>query len=97
MQFARECGCQIETKSIYVHLRDPITQRIHDQFEHLGMTHIKAVACARIVHVIALTIRQETVVGRVIQAFQAKCGPEVIALGGVVIDDVEDDFDPLTM
>ena len=57
------------------------------------MAHVEGVAGARVVHVVLLVVLDEAVVGRVVDALEAQRRAEVVALGGVVVDHVEDDLD----
>ncbi len=57
------------------------------------MAHVERVAGARVVHVVALVVLDEPVVRRVVDPLEAQRGSEVVSLGGVVVDDVEDDLD----
>ena len=51
------------------------------------------VAAAREVHVVPRACREQPVVGGVVDAAQRQRRPEMVALGRVVVDDVEDDFE----
>jgi hypothetical protein len=93
VELPRERGREIEAKAVDVHLRGPVAQRIHDQREHLRAAHVQRVAGARGVEVVASVSRDELVVGRVVDTLEAQRGAEVIALRGVVVDDVEEDLD----
>ena len=48
---------------------------------------------ACVVHVVARVARHEPVVGLVVDALERERRADVVALGGVVVDDVEDDLD----
>ena len=76
-----------------MHLGDPVAQRVHDQLDRVRVPHVEGVAGAGVVHVVALVVLDEAVVGRVVDALEAQRRTEVVALGGVVVDDVEDDLD----
>ncbi len=54
------------------------------------MAQVHAVAGPRVVHVVAAILGDEVVVGRVVEALEVQVRPEVVALRGVVVDDVED-------
>ena len=51
MQFPGERTAQIESKTIDMHLVDPVTQRIHDQLQYMRRLHIQRIATAGVVHV----------------------------------------------
>ena len=57
------------------------------------MSHVERVAGAGVVHVVLRAVLDEPVVGRVVDAAQRQRRAEVVALAGVVVDDVEDDLD----
>ncbi len=59
-----------------------------------GMLHVERVAAARVVHVVAPVVGAQPVVRRVVDAAEAQRRAELVALGGVVVDDVEDHLDP---
>ena len=59
-----------------------------------GMRHVQRVAAAGVVHVVT-PVAVQAIVGGVVEAAEAERRPQVVALGGVVVDDVEDDLDPL--
>ena len=80
-------------KSIDVADFDPIAQRIHHHLQHTGMAEIERVAAAGEVIVIARLVRQEPIVRRIVDAAKAQRWAEVIALGGMIVNDVEDDLD----
>ena len=93
VEFARERGCKIEPEAIHVHLTDPVAEAVHDQLEAVRVTDIKGVAGARVVHVAPSVMGHETVVGRVVDALERQHRTEIVALGRVVVDDVEDHLD----
>jgi hypothetical protein len=77
-----------------VHLLDPVPQAVHDELQRPRVGHVQRVAAAGEVHVVAAVVGQP-VVGGVVDPAEAERGPQVVALGRVVVDDVEDDLDPL--
>ncbi len=94
MQFAGERRRQIEAETVDVHLQHPVAQRVHDQLQHLRVRHIERVAGAGVVHVVARLVADQAVVGGVVDPAERQGRAEVVALGRVVVDDVEDDLDP---
>ena len=61
--------------------------------QHLGVPHVEAVAGAGVVEVEARLVRDEPVVGRVVDATERQRRPDLVAFGGVVVDDIEDHLD----
>ncbi len=84
---------EVEAEPVDVHLGDPVPQRVHDHLEDVRGPHEQGVPGARRVHVVAGVVGQ-TVVRRVVDALEGQRRAQVVALGGVVVDDVEDDLDP---
>lgn len=59
-----------------------------------GVTHVQAVAGASVVHVVPGAFGHQAVIGGIVYALEAEHWPQVIALCGVVIYHVQNDFDP---
>ena len=93
VQLARQRRGEVEAEAVDVALDDPVAQRVHDQPEHARVHRVEAVAGAREVHVAARVVRHQPVVRGVVDALEREHRPEVVALGRVVVDDVEDDLD----
>ena len=74
-----------------MHLADPVAQRVHHQLEHLRLRHVEGVAAAGDVGVAAPAVG--SVVGAVVVAAEADGRAVDPALGGVVVDHVEDDLE----
>ena len=91
---AGEAGREIEPESVDVVGVDPVPQGIEDHLQHARMVEVEGVAGAGRVPVLTRVLRLELVVARVVDAAQGQGRAEVAALGGVVVDDVEDDLDP---
>ena len=77
-----------------MHLEHPVPQRVHDHLQHLRVAHVQAVAAAGVVLVVRRALGRQSVVRGVVDAAEAQGRPAVVALGGVVVDDVEDHLDP---
>ena len=93
MQLAGQRTGQIEAEAIDVHLGHPVAQRVHHQFQHLGVHHVQRVAGAGEIHVVTRVIGHLAVVSGVVDAFHRKHRAQAIAFAGVVVDHVENDFD----
>src|SRR5690606_2210251 len=72
VQLARERGSQIEPEAIDVHLFDPVSKTVHDELQHVRMLHVECVAAAGVVHVIALVVVHEAIVGSVVYSSKAE-------------------------
>ena len=93
VQLAGQGGGQVEAEAVHVHLGDPVAQRVHDQLQHVRGAHEQGVAGAGRVVVMGLVLLHQAVVGGVVDAAEAQGGAHVVALGGVVVDHVEDHLD----
>ena len=87
-------GGQVEAEAVDVHLRHPVPETVHQELDAPGMRHVERVAASRVVHVVTAILCHQPIVGRVVDPAEAERRPELVALGGVVVDDVEDDLDP---
>ncbi len=54
------------------------------------MAEVQRVSGARVVNVVAQLVRNEPVIGAVVDALEGKGGAQLVAFGGVVVDDVQD-------
>ena len=94
VELARERRGEVEAEAVDVALDREVAQRVHDQPQHRGMHRVERVAGAGVVHVVAGVAGDGAVVGEVVDALECEHRPQVVALGGVVVDDVEDHLDP---
>ncbi len=97
VQLACQRAGEIEAKAVDVAVDDPVAQRVHDQPQDARVDWVEAVARAREVHVEARVVGHQAVVRRVVDALERQHRAEVVALRGVVVDDVEDHLDALAM
>src|SRR5450759_1949451 len=93
MELAGQGRREVEAEPVNMHLFDPVAQGVHDQLQDVGVAHQQAVAGARGVVVLRLVLVDEAVVGGVVDAPEGDRRALLVALGGVVVDDVEDDLD----
>ena len=84
---------QVEAEAVDVHLQHPVPQRVHDQLQRVRVAGVEAVAGAGEVLVELQVPVEESVVRGVVDAAEVDRRTEVVALGGVVVDDVEDHLD----
>jgi len=90
---AGQGGGEVEAEAVDTHFLDPVAQAVHDHAQHIGVAQLERVAGACEVVVIALLTLHQVVVGAVVDAPEAQRRPQVVALGGMVVDDVQDDLD----
>ncbi len=76
-----------------MHLQHPVPQRVHDQLQRVRVAGVEAVTGSGEVFVEPQVAVEEPVVGGVVDAAEVDCRAQVVALSGVVVDDVEDDLD----
>ena len=93
VELARERRGQVEAEPVDVTLHGEVAQRVHDQPQHARVHRVEAVAGPGEVHVEAALVGDQPVVRRVVDALERQHRPEVVALGRVVVDDVEDHLD----
>ncbi len=93
VELAREGRRQVEAEPVHVHLEHPVPQRIHDELQRVRIADVQAVAGARVVGVVPLVVILEPVVRLVVDAAHRQGRTEMAALGGVVVDHVEDHLD----
>ena len=94
VQGAGERRREVEAEAVDVHLDDPVPEAVHHELQHVRVPHVQRVAGARVVHVEARLVGHQPVVRLVVDPLEREHRPEVVALGGVVVDDVEDHLDP---
>ena len=93
VELAREGGRQVEAEPVDVHLGDPVAEAVHDELQDVRVLHVEGVPGARVVDVAKAVGGIEAVVGGVVDPPEREGRPERPALGGVVVDHVEDDLD----
>ena len=93
VELAGQRAREVEAEAVDVALDDPVAQRVHDQPQDARVHDVQRVARAGEVHVEPAVVGHEPVVARVVDALEAEHRAEVVALRGVVVDDVEDHLD----
>ena len=93
--FARQDGGEVEAEAVDPHLGGPVAQGIRDHLQHALMRQVDGVAGSGVVDVVAPVVRQQPIIAGVVDALERERRSEFVALGGMVVDDVEDDFDAM--
>ena len=93
VELPRERRGEIEAEAVDVALDHEVAERVHDQAQHARVHRVEAVAGAREVHVVPRVVGREPVVGGVVDTLEREHRAEVVSLGRVVVDDVEDHLD----
>ena len=74
-------------------VRHPVAQRIHHHLQHARIRQVERVAGAGVVDAMTRIIRDKAVVAGVVEPAKRQRRAQLAALGGVVVDDVEDHLD----
>ena len=85
---------QVETEAVDVHLGHPIAKRAQYQPQRFGMADVEAVTGARGIEIMTPVALDEPVIRGVVDTFQRQGRAEMVAFCRVVVDDVQDDFEP---
>ena len=91
---ARESGREIEAETVHVHVVHPVAQAVHHQLERARMEQIERVAGAGEIEIEPRIFRHEAVIGLVIDPAETERRAQVISFRGVIVNDVENHFDP---
>ncbi len=84
---------EIEAEAVHMHFGDPVTEAVEDEAEGRGAGGVHGIAAAGDIDVAgAVLVKAVPVVEAVVQAAEHERGAALVALGGVVVDDIEDDL-----
>ena len=75
-----------------MHLERPVAQRFHDHLQHARMIRVERIAGPGEVLIEAPVVLQP-VIGEIVDAAERQCRTKVIALAGVIVNDIENDLD----
>ena len=89
----RQGRSQIESKSVDMHLENPIAQAVHHQLQRAWMQQVKGVARAGEIQIETRIIGLQSVISGIIDAAEAQRRPELIPFRGVIVNHVENYFD----
>ena len=92
LELTRQCGRKIESESVDVHFSDPIAQTVGNELQRVWRAHEQRVSSACGVEIVPAVVVDQTIVGAVVDAFEAEGRATVVAFGGMVVHHVEDDF-----
>src|SRR6202034_1282786 len=93
VKFAGKGAGKIESEAIDVHFEDPVAEAVHDHLQDARVGHVEGVSAAGEIHVEARVFGGEAIVGGVVDAPPGEGWAHLVAFAGVVVDDVEYDFD----
>ena len=97
VRIAAEHRRQIETESVDVHLVFPITQAVHHHLAHVSLAEIQRVPRTRVIRVRIRWIGRQHVVAGAVEALIAVDRASVVALAGVVVNNIKHDPDARLM
>ena len=75
-----------------MHFSDPIAQAVGNELQRVRRTHEQRVSGTCGVEIVSAVVVYQTVVGAVVDAFEAEGRSAVVAFGGMVVHHVENDF-----
>ena len=90
-----QCHGEVKAKAVHAIGLYPPAQAVHDELNHTVFTHVERIAAATGVDVLRLRI--ECIPARVVQSTPRQGGSRGITFGGVVVDNIQDDFDAVPM
>src|SRR4029077_4763658 len=90
---ARQFGCEIESKSVNVHLLRPVPQTVGHQLQRSWMKQIQAVPSAGEIEIEPGIFKMQPVVGEIIDPAETERWAKMISFPGVIVHPVENYFD----
>ena len=76
-----------------MHLQRPVTQRFHHELQHARMIEIQCVAGSGNV-LIKAAVGIQSIIRGIVDAAERQGRAKVIAFAAMIVDNVENDFDP---
>jgi hypothetical protein len=95
--FAPENGALVEAKAVDVHFRYPIAQAIGYHLQYARIAQVHRIAGPRVVYAVSGIVGKQAIVRSVIYASERKGRPKLIPFRSVVVNYVEDYFQPGVM
>src|SRR5215472_15768390 len=89
--FAGQRTGQVKAEPIDVHLHEPVAQAIHDELKNVWIGNIETVAAAGEIN-ITPAVLGKAVTGRIVDTAHGQCGAAMVRLGGVVVNDIENNL-----
>ena len=90
---AAQGDAEIEAEAVDMEGGDPVAQGIHHHLQDARRREVQRVAGAGVVDAVARIVGNQAVVARIVEAAERQRRAQLAALGGVVVDDVEDDLE----
>ena len=94
VSFTRQNCAQVEPEAVDMHFGRPVAQAVGHHLHNAGMAHVQRVAGAGVVDVVARIVRHQTIIGQIVDATERQGRAVLVALGRVVVDDVQNDLQP---
>ena len=80
---------QVETKTIHVHLRDPIAQAVHHQLKDPRMGEIERIPHPSVIDIVTGIVLVQPVVRGIVDTPETERGAQLVALCSVVVNHVQ--------
>ena len=77
-----------------MHFQNPITQAVHHQLKRTRIQQIESVAGAGEIQIQTRILRLQPVVSEIVNPAEAKRRTELISFGSMIVNHVENHFDP---
>ena len=87
----------LEAEAVHMHPRNPVTQAVDHARERAGIADVDRVAAASEVHAKTWSFSDQMIIGRIVHSAKTQCRPLMIALRRVVVNDIQNDFQPCGM
>src|SRR5215471_16434801 len=96
IEIASQCARHVEAKPVNMHLLDPITQAVHNEIQHLPLTHVEAIAAANVIPIVA-QIAVQTIIRAIVDTPETQVRPPMVAFSRVVENHYQHDLDISSM
>ena len=97
VEFSGQSAAQVEPETVDVHLQHPVPEAVHDELQNTRTQHVERVPAAGEVGVVPVRLVLNSVVRLVVDSTQRNGRPQMVAFTGVVVDHVQDNFEPRLM
>src|SRR5262245_6190993 len=87
---------QVEAEPIDVHLHKPVAEAIHDELKNVWIGNVKTVTAASEINIMPAVLGQ-AVIGHVVDPAHGQGRAAMVGLGGVVVNDIENNLESFGM
>jgi hypothetical protein len=96
MKLTRERRREVKSKSVHVHIQDPVSQTVHHKPEYVRKIGVQGIACAGVIHVVSFFLGK-AIIGSVVYTAKRKRWAQVTPFTGVIIHNIQDDLNVCLM